>query len=277
MYNKIFTKILDSSIWLEPDATRIVWLTCIAAMDEDGFCAFAAPANLAHRANVTLDGCLCALVRLEGPDVNSSDPAHEGRRLERVPGGWLVLNAEKYREMVTRLVARESNRLRVKRHREKQLISNAPPITEILLSRTGNASEAVSVSEASTEAKSEDARVRRAGEAAATDRPLCPVPTAGKQHGRVYLHRWQIEALMDLLGDHAAAFELDAFLSSLTARAAGLVLTKATTWPWVQAELTAECATRGLPVVTVAPVMAPSKKTQLMQAGMKAFLETGTE
>ena len=125
MYNKIFTKILDSSIWLEPDSTRIVWLTCIAAMDEDGFCAFASPANLAHRANVTLTAALAALEVLEGPDANSSNPDHEGRRLERVPGGWMVLNAPVYREMVSREVAKLGNRRRVARHRELKRACNA--------------------------------------------------------------------------------------------------------------------------------------------------------
>lgn len=119
MYNKIFTKILDSSIWLEADSTRLVWLTCIAAMDEDGFCQFASPANLAHRANVPLTACLSALDVLEGPDPNSSDPDHGGRRLERVPGGWMVRNSAKYREMVSREIAKAANRRRVYRHREK--------------------------------------------------------------------------------------------------------------------------------------------------------------
>lgn len=120
MYNKIFTKILDSSIWLEPDATRIVWVTCIAAMDEDGFCQFASPANLAHRANVTLEACTAALACLEGEDVNSSDPDQRGRRLERVPGGWMVLNAAKYRELVTRVARQAQTRERVRRHRLKR-------------------------------------------------------------------------------------------------------------------------------------------------------------
>lgn len=120
MYNKLFTKILDSSIWLEPEATRLVWLTFIAAMDEDGFAQFASVGNLAHRANIPLDETIAAVACLESPDVHSSDPDNEGRRIERVPGGWMVLNAPKYREMVTRLVAKEGNRRRVARFREKQ-------------------------------------------------------------------------------------------------------------------------------------------------------------
>lgn len=125
MYNKIFTKILDSSIWLEADPTRIVWITMIAAMDEDGFCAFASVANLARRAVVDLDKAEEAVRVLEAPDSNSCDPDHEGRRIERVPGGWIVLNAQKYKELVTRVVARERTRLRVAKYRDKQNSCNA--------------------------------------------------------------------------------------------------------------------------------------------------------
>lgn len=119
MYNKIFTKILDSSIWLEPSPTRIVWLTIIAAMDEDGFAQFASPANLAHRARVEPDECNAAVTVLESPDPNSADPDNEGRRIERVPGGWVVLNAAKYRDLVTRSTIQEQTRLRVAKHRKK--------------------------------------------------------------------------------------------------------------------------------------------------------------
>ena len=117
MYNKIYTKILDSSIWLEKDETRICWMTCLAVMDEDGFVQFASVANLAHRARVPLEAAQEAIQCLEGPDPNSSDPEHEGRRLERVPGGWIVINRQKYAAIATRTVARERTRERVRLHR----------------------------------------------------------------------------------------------------------------------------------------------------------------
>lgn len=120
VYNKIFTKILDSSIWLEPTPTRMIWFVFLASMDEDGFCQFASPANLAYRARLTPEETAAALETLEAPDPNSSDPDHDGRRIERVPGGWIVLNATKYRTLVTREVAKEKNRERVKRHRQKK-------------------------------------------------------------------------------------------------------------------------------------------------------------
>ena len=124
MYNKLFTKILDSSVWLQPDATRIVWVTLIAAMDETGFVQAAAVGNLAGRARVSIPDCRTAVATLEGPDPESSDPEHEGRRIERVPGGWVVLNAEKYRALVTRAVNQARTRERVAKHRAVKHIGN---------------------------------------------------------------------------------------------------------------------------------------------------------
>ncbi len=120
MYNKIFTKILDSSIWLEPTDTRIVWITLLAAMDEDGFAHFSAVQNLANRANISLESTEKALDVLMSPDSNSADPDHDGRRIERVPGGFFILNAQKHREAVTRVVQREQTRKRVAKHRAKK-------------------------------------------------------------------------------------------------------------------------------------------------------------
>ena len=125
MYNKLFAKILDSSIWLESVPTRIVWLTFIAVMDEHGFAQFAAPGNLANRARVTLEDAEEAIRILESPDENSSNPDHDGRRIERVPGGWMILNADKHRDMVTRAVVQSQTRERVRRHRERKREGNA--------------------------------------------------------------------------------------------------------------------------------------------------------
>jgi hypothetical protein len=124
MYNKLFTKILDSTIWLESTPTRIVWLTFIAAMDESGYCPFAAIGNVAGRARVTIEEAADAVRCLESPDTDSGDKSNDGRRIERVPGGWMVLNAAKYRELVTRVNVREQTRQRVQKHRDSK--RNAP-------------------------------------------------------------------------------------------------------------------------------------------------------
>ena len=119
MYNKLFTKILDSSIWLSPDPVRLVWITLLAAMDEDGNCMFACPANVAARARVTVEQAAQALSEFESPDANSGDPENDGRRVERIPGGWHLLNAHKYRAMVTKTIIREQTRLRTAKYRAR--------------------------------------------------------------------------------------------------------------------------------------------------------------
>ena len=119
MYVKLFAKILDSSIWLEPNPTRIVWITLLAAMDQDGFAQFASPGNVAARALVSREEAEAALKTLESPDPNSSDPENEGSRIERVPGGWVIRNAHKYRELGSRERQREGNRERALRFRER--------------------------------------------------------------------------------------------------------------------------------------------------------------
>lgn len=116
-------------------------------MDESGFCQFAAIGNLAHRAVVSLENAEKAVAILEGPDTNSSDPDNEGRRIERVPGGWIVLNAPKYREIVTRAVAQEKTRLRVSNFRARKK-SSVTLVTKSNASVTPSEAEAYTHTEA---------------------------------------------------------------------------------------------------------------------------------
>lgn len=146
-------------------------------MDQNGFAQFASVPNVAHRARVSLEEAQEALRCLECDDPNSADPDHAGRRLERVQGGWMVLNAEKHRKLVTAEIIREQTRLRVQRHREMKRGSNA----------SVTPSEAVSVVQA-------EARAQEHGEAksAPPARPLAPIhDTSHKKHahcGRCCLH-----------------------------------------------------------------------------------------
>ncbi len=163
MYNKLFTKILDSSIWLAPDPHRLVWITLIAAMDEHGNVNFASIGNIAARARVTREQAAEAVAAFEGPDPDSGDPDNEGRRIERFPGGWHVLNAHKYRALVTKAIIQEQTRARVAKHRAKMAgvtISDAP-VTDA--KRTSNASVTPSEAEAEadTEAKTKTLRAAK--------------------------------------------------------------------------------------------------------------------
>jgi hypothetical protein len=128
MYVKIFGKILDSSIWLAPSDTRVVWITLLAHMDAAGFAEFASVRNLARRAGVTDKAAAAAIKALEGPDPDSSDPEFDGRRIERVQGGWMVLNALKYRELGRKETKREQTARRAKEFRDRHRAANVTDI-----------------------------------------------------------------------------------------------------------------------------------------------------
>jgi len=100
-------------------------------MDEDGYAHFASIANLARRAVLDLDITEAAVKVLESPDPDSSDPEHDGRRIERVPGGWMVLNARKYHSLTTRAIAKKKSNERVKRFREKKRCDSAKSKTSV--------------------------------------------------------------------------------------------------------------------------------------------------
>lgn len=147
MYNKLFTKILDSSIWLAPDPHRLVWITLIAAMDEDSNALFACAENLASRARVSLAKTKEAIAAFESPDPLGPEQEFDGRRIERIPGGWHILNGQKYRAMITRVVAREQTRERVRAFRERKRAVTSGNVTV-----TPSESVSDSVSEAREEA-----------------------------------------------------------------------------------------------------------------------------
>lgn len=138
--------------------TRIVWLTFLAVMDENGFAQFAAIGNVASRARVSLDEAREAVRVLEGPDPESSDQDNEGRRIERIPGGWVVLNAGKHRELITRAIVQEQTRERVRRFRERKRSSNAP----------------VTTSDTDTDTESESEEERRAPSSAERNASVTP-------------------------------------------------------------------------------------------------------
>lgn len=120
MYVKLFGSILKSSVWDESPATRLTWITMLLMADEDGFVQ-GVPTGIARQANVPAEECARALEVLAAPDPASQTPDHEGRRIERVDGGWMVLNYTKYREMRTRDQVKAANKKRRQRAKKEQV------------------------------------------------------------------------------------------------------------------------------------------------------------
>ncbi|HTD17860.1 MAG TPA: hypothetical protein VK673_21935 [Chthoniobacterales bacterium] len=95
-YTKLFQKILASSIWNEDDKTRLVWVTMLA-LRNDRNKVEASVGGLAHQARVSVEDCQRALVKLENEDPDDSSGILNGRRVEKVQGGWIIINAEAYK------------------------------------------------------------------------------------------------------------------------------------------------------------------------------------
>lgn len=117
-FTKLFSSIVSSTVWQEDDSTRLLWVTMLAIADRDGLVEASVP-GLAHQARIPVDKARRGLERLLAPDPDSRTPDNEGRRVEKVKGGWQILNYEMYREKRNLDEVREKTRLRTQRWRER--------------------------------------------------------------------------------------------------------------------------------------------------------------
>lgn len=122
-FTKLHASIVHSSIWQESHPTRIVWITMLALADEYGIVG-ASVGGLARAANVKREECEAALQTLISPDPDSRDGT-TGERIEKVQGGWLILNHAAYREKQTRSQALAAERTRRWRTKKEQVHAQA--------------------------------------------------------------------------------------------------------------------------------------------------------
>jgi hypothetical protein len=140
----------------------------------------ASPANVAIRARVSPAAAAAALKKFESPDPMTPNAEYEGRRVERVPGGYIVLNAVKHREQVTREEIRLQDAARAKRYRErKRSVTDerdaavtgetdiTPPASRKHVIRHGPVAQSVAVSEAEAKKQGRAAAAAFAKETAA--------------------------------------------------------------------------------------------------------------
>lgn len=117
-YVKLFQSLLDSTIWAEPDSTRIVWLTMLVIADKNGEVMSTVP-GLAHRARVSIEACQSAIDKLSSPDKYSRSKLAEGRRIVAIEGGWELVNHADYRMKASKEDEKRATAERVRRHRER--------------------------------------------------------------------------------------------------------------------------------------------------------------
>lgn len=118
-FTKLFSTIVDSTVWREEMHVKVVWITMLAKANRHGEIAASVP-GLADAARVSLAQCVEALDRLSSPDEWSRTKEHEGRRIVEVDGGWRLLNYPKYRKLRDAEERREQTRAAVSRHRAKK-------------------------------------------------------------------------------------------------------------------------------------------------------------
>ena len=152
-FTKLHSTIINSSVWDESDSVRIVWITLLAMADASGFVE-SSLGGLAHQARKPKEETTHALAVLESPDADSKNPDHEGRRIKKVEGGWLLLNYAIYRDKQELSDDPESvaSRERVRRHRERKAQERAAlhAVTEPLQTVTTITSASASASESAS-------------------------------------------------------------------------------------------------------------------------------
>lgn len=99
-YSKLSSGITKSSVWGTPLHVRVVWISFLAEKDQNGFVG-ASRSGMQRISNVTPEQFEEAVKVLESPDPDSRTPDYEGRRLEKVDGGWFVLNHLLYRDQLS--------------------------------------------------------------------------------------------------------------------------------------------------------------------------------
>lgn len=118
-FTKLFSSITASTVWCEPDRTRLVWITMLAMADHAGRVHGSIP-GLAHMARVPLEDCEIALRTFLSPDPYSRTPDFEGRRIEPIDGGWRLLNYAKHRALQDAESVKASKRAYINERRAKE-------------------------------------------------------------------------------------------------------------------------------------------------------------
>lgn len=110
-YVKIYgNQLMRSTVWVNTSKeTKLLWITMLAIADKNGLVLASIP-GLAKEAGISLAECEESIGVLCSPDPYSRTKKYEGRRLEVIDGGFLLLNYKKYREMRTEAQVKEAER-----------------------------------------------------------------------------------------------------------------------------------------------------------------------
>ena len=165
-YTKLFSSIVTSTIWTEDAKTCKVWVTMLAIANKHGEVQASIP-GLAQIAGLPLDDTEAAIEKFLSPDKYSRTPDDQGRRIEKIEGGWLLLNHAKYRAMASKDEEKASSAKRQSafRDRQKRNASVTPSNGSVTVTNdavTGNRDIAEAEAKAEAEAEAKPKRVAAA-------------------------------------------------------------------------------------------------------------------
>lgn len=128
-YAPIFSQIVDSSLWEEPPHVRILFITLLVLQDHDHIVRVQ-DHHLRRMANLSDDEVLESLRVLSSPDTRSKIPQpFDGRRIERVEGGWKILNGEKYQTAMMLLNKRSKWAAKKRAQRSRRSLPSNGPVS----------------------------------------------------------------------------------------------------------------------------------------------------
>lgn len=123
VWTPLWNSIVDSSLWDEDDAVCKVFITLLALKDEDHVVRCNAYQIAKKCGRKSEDEVLECLKILASPDKKRKEKQEfDGRRIEKVEEGWLVLNGQKYQDLMQTVVRR---RKQAQWQREQRMIERA--------------------------------------------------------------------------------------------------------------------------------------------------------
>jgi hypothetical protein len=96
-FTKLSSGIVQSSIMLEDSDTFKAWIVFLASCESDGIARVSA-VYISSICHFSLEKTLDIIKKLESPDPVSRSTNDEGRRIERINGGYRIINYLQYRE-----------------------------------------------------------------------------------------------------------------------------------------------------------------------------------
>jgi hypothetical protein len=125
----LWNTIVNSSVWNRdtPDKkdVKIMWVTFLALKDKNGIVHSTLP-GMKKDSGLTLEEAAHAIEVLESPDPLSNNKDFEGRRIQKIQDGWLVLNHRHYRDKIRLIQRKQYNAEKQKEYRIKRKVGNSP-------------------------------------------------------------------------------------------------------------------------------------------------------